>query len=112
MKVKAPNRNEFTDALDGKVEKIELQDFQRPPEEVHTAKGIDCVIPNEVEASLSYEVSIFSWSDGKHGATVKTRGTQLPGESPDQMADRINRFGVAKLREVETHMDEVKKARQ
>jgi hypothetical protein len=43
---------------------------------------------------------------------VKAKGDQLPGESPDQLADRINRFGVAKLREVETLMDQIKKGRK
>jgi hypothetical protein len=105
MKLKTPKKNEFTDALDEGYEepaKINLKDSDPTVQ----------VVKKETNSSLSFEVSVFSWSDGKYGATVKAKGDQLPGESPDQLADRINRFGVAKLREVETLMDQIKKGRK
>lgn len=55
-------------------------------------------------SGFTYMTSVFRWSDGKSGVTVKVLSEQQRGETHDQLARRVNRFTVLKLRELEDEL--------
>lgn len=56
--------------------------------------------------SEAYQLSTWGDSSGKQGWGVKVWVEPINGETIEQAARRANKFGVAKLRELETLMGE------
>jgi len=54
--------------------------------------------------SEAYQMSVWEGRDGKGGWACKVWVEPINGETIEQAARRANKFGVAKLRELETLM--------
>lgn len=64
--------------------------------------------PETVVAEMTYSNSIWTNSKGEFGQSVKVSGSPMEGETKEAAARRVNKFAIAKLRELEVMMTKEK----